>query len=1006
MFRYKALTAILWTLSGLAFAQGTGGIRGVIADPSGARVPGAKITVTAVDGVSREILSTGDGSYTVNGLAPGKYGVRATAAGLSQPDATSVDVNSAMVTLNLTLRIVLENQQVTIQDQVAGQISTDPTQSAAALSLSGDALDALADDPDDLVADLQALAGPAAGLNGAQFFIDGFSAGDAVLPAKQSIREIRINQNPFSPEFDAIGFGRIEIFTKPGTDKYRGQLFFDFGDGIFNSRNPYSGTKAPYSVWGPGGNFAGPLNKKASFFFEFSDRHIDSGVVVSAFVVDPTTFAINPFSQVAKAPSSRVGVSPRLDYQLNSNNTLMFRYRLTTSNNEGNGIGGFNLVSRAYDQTLVEHAFQATETMVIGTQIIDETRFQFLHQHQKQDSPDTDPSLIVSSAFNGGGAANASYFYIHHHYEVQNNVSIAAGPHTIKTGIRLRAVSIQDSTQANFNGTYLFGGAYAPMLNANFQPLVPGLVCNPASLNPGCQTISSIQQYQRTLALAHMGFSGAQIQALGGGPTQFSINIGPPLVLVGQVDAGIYAGDDWRIKPNLTLSYGLRYEVQTNIHDRTDFAPRMAVAWAPGKAAKNGRQKTVLRFGSGIFYDRFNEQNTLIAERFNGHAETQYTVVDPVLENPYVFPAVSAVGPLSQFTASSQAIHTVSRSLQAPYVIQTATGVERQLPKNTTLSINWTNSHGLHELMSRNINAPLPGTYTGVTGSGVYPFPNQGPILEMESAGIYNQNQIVTNVNTRVNAKVTLFGFYTLSYAFSNTDGVNTFPANQYSLAGEYGPSANDVRNRGSIGGTITTWWGLRLSPLITVQSGPPFNIITSQDVYGDTLSTARPGIATSASQPGVIQTAYGLLDPNPSPGEATLPRNFGRGPGLYAVDLRIARTFVLTRRHTERAAKPAAPAPGDAPAVAAPAAGPQRRNGIGGFGDSSTAMGGGAAVSAGRIYNLTLSVAGRNIFNHVNPGPITGNINSPEFGQANELNGGQSSSNNRRLAFQANLVF
>jgi hypothetical protein len=994
------LLAFIWILSVSASAQGPGGIRGVITDQSGALVPGAQVMARGPDGAVKQAVSGADGSYLLNGLAPGKYAVRATAAGLSQPDAATVDVSSAVSTANLTLRIVLENQQVTVQDQLSVEVNVDPSQSAAALVVNGDNLDALSDDPDDLLADLQALAGPAAGPSGAQFYIDGFTAGDAVLPNKASIREIRVNQNPFSPEFDAIGYGRTEIFTKPGMDKYRGQAYLNAGNDFFNSRNPYAAEQAPYSLWDGGASFGGPLNKKSSFFVDFSDRHIDSGVVVNAVVVDPNTFAINPFSQVASAPNARIRISPRLDYQLSKNHTLMVRYALTSSNNEGNGIGSFNLLSRAYDQTLVEHAYQATETWVVNNSTIDETHFQFLHQHQVQSSPDTDPSILVSSAFNGGGPANSQYSYIHHHYEVQNNVSIVKGTHTIKTGIRLRAVSIQDSTRANFNGTWFFGGAYAPVLNANFQPLVPGLTCNPTSQNAGCQTISSIQQYQRTLALASMGLSGSQIQQLGGGPTQFSLNTGSPLVLVGQVDQGVYVGDDWRLRQNLTFSYGLRYESQTNIHDRTDFAPRIAVAWAPGKAAKGKTQKTVIRFGSGIFYDRFNEQNILIAERFNGVSETQYTVVNPVLAIPTAFPSISAAGPLGQF-ATSQAIHTVSKSMVAPYVIQSALGVERQLPRNTTVAVTWTNSHGLHELLSRNINAPLPGTYTGVTGSGVYPFPGQGPILEMESAGLYNQNQVVANFNTRMTPKISLFGYYTLSYAFSNTDGVNTFPANQYSLAGEYGPSANDVRNRGTIGGSIATIWDLRLSPLITMQSGAPFDITTSQDVYGDTLSTARPGIVTNPNQPGAIQTKYGLLDPNPQPGEAILPRNSGRGPGQYSVDLRVAKTWAL--RRGERAAKVRPADSGGGPAVAAPVAGPARRNGIGGFDGASTAV---ADSTLGKTYNVTLGVAGRNILNHVNQGPIIGNINSPEFGQTNQLAGGNSASSNRRFEFQLRLAF
>ncbi len=218
MFRYIALLAVLSALSISSFAQAPGGLKGIVIDPSGALVPGAHVRVTSPDGAVREAISRGDGSWTLMGLAPGKYSIRASAAGLFQPEATTVEIAGAVAILNLTLRIVVENTQVTVQDQVGlNQISTDPSQSAAAIVINGDALDALSDDPDDLVADLQALAGPAAGLNGPQFFIDGFTAGDAVLPSKASIREIRINQNPFAPDVDAIGYGRIhEIFTKPG----------------------------------------------------------------------------------------------------------------------------------------------------------------------------------------------------------------------------------------------------------------------------------------------------------------------------------------------------------------------------------------------------------------------------------------------------------------------------------------------------------------------------------------------------------------------------------------------------------------------------------------------------------------------------------------------------------------------------------------------------------------------------------------------------------------------
>ncbi|MGD0435470.1 MAG: carboxypeptidase regulatory-like domain-containing protein, partial [Bryobacteraceae bacterium] len=749
--------------------QSTGSLSGVVSDSSGAVIPGAQVKVSNDAGNVKFVTSGEDGSYHVTGLSPAKYSVEASFAGMTQGGAATAEIGEGTTTLNLVLRLTLEKQEVTVQENVGPQVSTDPSQSAATLTVSGDSLDALSDDPDDLQADLQALAGPSAGPNAGQIYIDGFTAGDATLPNKDAIREIRINQNPFSPEFDAIGYGRTEILTKPGKDKFRGQAYFNYGNAYFNSRNPYAQEKSPFDLTEYGGIFGGPLNKNASFFLDVDQRNINNGTVVDAITLNPNALAIiNPYTAVFSSPLSRLRISPRIDYQLGANNTLTFRYALTRSISTDTGAGGFSLGSTAYNQNLVEHAFQATETAVLSSKVVDETHFQFLHQHNIQDSTDDDPTIVVVNAFTGGGPTNPSYYYIHHHYEVQNYLSIFSGAHSWKMGVRLRAVAIQDSSHANFDGTYTFGGSYAPIIDLT-NPVVPATPCNPMIPNPGCETISSIQQYQRTLLFQQMGFSPAQVQLLGGGPTQFSINTGNPLVRVGQVDAGLFVGDDWRLKPNFTLSLGLRYETQTNIRGNLDFAPRLGFAWAPGGPSKTARPKTVIRGGFGIFYYRFSEQNILIAERFNGIAQQQFVVV-----NPDTFPAIPSEAELVA-SNSPQAIHTVSPLLQAPYVVQSAMGVERQIPGNTTIAVTYTNSHGLHQLLSRNINAPLPGTYTGGQGSGVYPYDatnGNGPIYEMESGGLYNQNQLVTNVNSRINPNISLFGYYVLSYVNSNTDGV------------------------------------------------------------------------------------------------------------------------------------------------------------------------------------------------------------------------------------------
>src|SRR5205085_562191 len=187
--------------------------------------------------------------------------------------------------------------------------------------------------------------------------------------------------------------------------------------------------------------------------------------------------------------------------------------------------------------------------------------------------------------------------------------------------------------------------------------------------------------------------------------------------------------------------------------------------------------------------------------------------------------------------------------------------------------VTFAHSHGLHMLRSRDINAPLPG-------SGIYPLGPVGAVFPMESSGLYNQRQLIVNVNSRASKDISLTGSYAWNHAMSNTDGLGTFAANPYSMAGEYGPAATDVHHRVFLGGTITPIWGIRFNPLLIANTGPPFDITVGRDLYGDTLFNGRPGIATDPNRPGVIATRYGLLDPKPIPGETLVSRNFGRGPG------------------------------------------------------------------------------------------------------------------------------
>jgi hypothetical protein len=241
------------------------------------------------------------------------------------------------------------------------------------------------------------------------------------------------------------------------------------------------------------------------------------------------------------------------------------------------------------------------------------------------------------------------------------------------------------------------------------------------------------------------------------------------------------------------------------------------------------------------------------------------------------------------------------------------------------------------------------------------------------------------------------------NHAMSNADGLGTFPANPYSMEGEYGPAATDMRHRVSLGGTITPRWGISFNPMLTANSGPPFDITAGQDLYGDSLFNGRPGIATDPGRPGVVATKYGLLDPNPTPGQKLLPRNFGRGPGQITLNMRVGRTFAFGAPREGAAASSGGPGGG----------GPGGGGGNRGAPASPFSMGGGGpggAAPVNRRYSLTISMQIRNLTNHNNPGPIIGNITSPLFGQANQPAGAgglfSESANNRRLELQTRFTF
>ena len=926
------LFILSWT-SQLTAQMGSSWLKGQVTDPSGAVVVQANVTVKSSSGQQLSTTSNRQGAYEIKNLAPGKYSLTTTSAGFTPYQLTDVEVPADGQTLDIQLGILVEKQQVTVEDQ-GTTVDVSSSSNASATIIKGKDLDALSDDPDELQSELDALAGPSAGPNGGQIYIDGFTNGQ--LPPKNSIREIRVNQNPFSAQFDSLGYGRVEVFTKPGMDRFHGQFMFMDNNSIFNSKSPLAPTQPGYNVRMINGNFSGPLSKKASFFFNVEQRSIGNVSVINAF--DPVTF--EPFNTTVSNPRTRYEIGPRIDYQLTSNNTLTARYEFEKDDRDNDGISTFTLPTQAYNTRNSSHNLQLSDTQVLSPRVINETRFQFTRDIGDQYSINSAPTINVQSAFVAGGNSMGVSNDTNDRYEFQNYTSMALGKHFIKFGGRLRASRETNESTGGFNGTFTF---------------------------------NSLSDYQAGL------------------PSQFSRTFGVPAVQVNYVDAGLYAEDDWRLRPNFTLSYGLRFETQNQISDHADLAPRIGFAWGIGSGKT--APKTVLRAGFGMFYDRFGQGQVLQSLRLNGVNQLQYISQDPEAFYPAIPDQTSPF-----LSAASTTIRQIDPNLRSPYMMQTAVTLERQLSKSGIASITYLNSRGEHTFISQNINAPT--SYDPVDPCANRPLGTCDNIYQYESAGIFRQNQLIANVRMNT-AKFSVFSFYTLNYANSDTAGAGSFPSNPYIVSSDYGRASFDIRNRFMLGGSINAPYHFAFSPFIIANSGQPFNIITGQDYNGDSIYNDRPAFATDLSRPTVLRTGWGTFDTSPIAGQKLVPINYGTGPGNFTINMRVSKVFGFGKENG-KAQGPQGGGGGDRHGPGPGGMGPRMGSGGGG------GMFGGGGASTNRRYNLTLSVQAMNILNHVNYGNPVSNLSSPYFGVSKTLAGGPFGSNVavRRLFMQAQFAF
>ena len=782
------VTVCYAVLASFALGQSTGALRGTVEDSSGQIVVRANVKLrNQTTGQELSASSDEQGRFRFEGLAFGEYALVVTEPGFK---ATELPVRVGDRNDN-PIRVLLQVASDVESVRVSANDNTIPlaSQNADAIEFDRNWMENLPSKEADPLAVPSLFLNPAAaGTMGPMILVDGVESSALEVPLT-SIKRVLVNKSPYSAEFARPGRGRIEVFTRKGNLRdYHANVTFLLRNSVLDARNAFAEVRAPSQREIAEAELDGPLGSRARFLL--AGRYFTSDDSSTVHAHTPTGL----LTENVDVPGHNTRLFGRFEFDLTPKHTLTVIYKFKNKSQQNQGIRSFDLPERATDFSIHESEVKVFERAIFSPRFLNDLRLTYKDEPQQTTSISSQQAILVLGAFNSGGAQ-------------------------ITQQLEEKAAAIQDVATVGWGKqTIMFGGGARPRFfhvtdSSNFG---------------GTFTFASLASYSA------------------GQPELFTMNQGNPQISFAQKEYYTFVQDEVQVRPSFSLSLGLRYEWQSNVDYRNNFAPRVAFAYAPRQGP------TVLRGGFGIFYDRQPDIMQQQAALYDGTRGHQVVLTNPGYPTPY--------NPASPPPPS---LLRIASGIRTPYLMQASIGVERKFGRGKNLfAVDYTMAHGMKLYRTRNFNAPLPQT-------GAIPDPNFANIDQFESSGRSRSNSLTASLQTALKNRVDLLAQYTFSKSMDDTSGFASLPADNYDLRPEYGRSDYDRRHRFNLIGTYRIHWGIRAGAVVNLSSGIPLNITTGYLNNGDLMPTARP---------------------------AGVGRNTGAGPGYASVDFHLAKRFNFRR--------------------------------------------------------------------------------------------------------------